>query len=143
MKKNTSHLEISRAQKSGVLKCRMARTWQAEFYAPRESPDPIPPLATCTTTSKTKKKHRILKIVICIKPQDDIVKGSKLTGKLHQHRDVDNNVCDNHRRSLAKQHQCPSNPRRWFRQFSHRGFWRFNFQFGFLLCVMCCLIPGF
>ena len=39
---------------------------------------------------------------------------------------------------LSKQRLCPSNTRRSFRQFSHRGFWRCSFQL-VLLCGMCAV----
>ena len=47
---------------------------------------------------------------------------------------------DDHCQFMVKQHLCPLNTRRWFRQFSHRGFWRCIFQ---LVCYVCCLIPWF
>ena len=43
---------------------------------------------------------------------------------------------DEHRLLMAKQRLCPSNTRGWFRQFSHRGFWRCIFQL-VMLCAMC------
>ena len=39
---------------------------------------------------------------------------------------------------LSKEHPCPSNTRRWLRQYSHRGFWRCIFQL-VLLCAMCAV----
>ena len=39
---------------------------------------------------------------------------------------------------MAKQRLCPSDSRRWFREFTHLGFWQCIFQL-VLLCMLCVL----